>query len=111
MARKTKKAPAWDPAWLAQMKREYHPCDLGLHVCGVIEDEHGDRPLTVANLPAADEASARALFAALRPEFEDPDGELLVDLNLGAADHVAEQFGMHRQMLDRLLARAEEAQP
>jgi len=61
----------------------YHPCRTGLHVCSV--DEEANEPITVANFPFPDDASAADAFCSTGEEFsadealgEPPD--LVVDL-------------------------------
>jgi hypothetical protein len=79
---------------------QYHPCDIGLHVCGHLPDESG--PLTILNLPTKTAGEARALFEAARAECACQEGEpddFFVDLNI---DTQVDEFSMSRQMLDRL---------
>jgi hypothetical protein len=99
----TRKEAAERAAEIAKANREYHPCDIGLHICGQIEDEDGERPLTLANHPLASDAEARRVFALLRAEFEAPEDDVMVDLQVGDCNCEA-NFGMSRQMLPRLAA-------
>lgn len=88
--------------------REYHPCSMGLHICGQIEDEDGARPLTLRNIPASSMRSARKALVTLRGEFEatpDERGQVMVDLFDKAGD-LEDQFEVSRQMVDRVVARA-----
>lgn len=80
----------------------YQPCENGLHVCGFHPD--GMNFLTVANLPAADAEAAEVLFEWARAECSVVDGEphdLVVDLQQNG--DCTGDFGMSRQMLERLL--------
>jgi len=87
---------------LAQAEREYHPCDVGLHVCGVVEDDSA-RPLTLANHRLPSPEMARRAWAAARAELEDEGGEVAVDL-FTAPYSMDDSFTMRRQMLPRLAA-------
>ncbi len=80
----------------------YHPCRTGLHVCSV--DEEANEPITVANFPFPDDASAADAFCSTGEEFsadealgEPPD--LVVDLMSDGS--ILENFSMTRQMLGR----------
>lgn len=93
---------------LANAEREYHPCRVGVHVCGQIEDENGFRPYTVSNMPCRTFLAARALFDLLSPECERCAGEpddLMVDL-FSDYEMMEDQFLMSRQMLSRALSLA-----
>ncbi len=83
---------------------EYHPCDCGVHICGVIEDEDGERPLTIANFPTSSAAEARLLFDRLR-KFEaakDEPHDCIVDLNIDGDNLHIEDFAISRQMVEHL---------
>jgi hypothetical protein len=83
----------------------YHPCRCGIHVCG---DKDG-AAATFGNVPARDEAEARAMFEAAKAEAAvgpDEHYDLVVDLNLDLYNCHVEDFCITRQMLDRCLAAA-----
>ena len=106
-AQQTTMSAAERAAELEQARREYHPCGTGIHLCGQIEDEHDERPLTLGNFPAKSSEDARRLFAALRSEFEEDQDDILVDLMVD--DCMCEDnFHMTRQMIPRLAARVKE---
>lgn len=84
----------------------YDPCDVGVHVCGRrVCDKHthgpDEVPTTEFNVPCASDSQARQLFDSLKAEFEDEDGDLLVDLMQGDCS-IEDDFYIRRQMLDRL---------
>ncbi len=81
--------------------REYHPCSVGLHVCGATQD--GERPLTIANYPMKSADEARRIFDLVRKEFGEREGDLVVDLFIGPYDLV-DDFETRRQMLPRIAA-------
>lgn len=84
--------------------RQYHPCEIGIHVCGYNEGlPHGPH-FTILNLPM-DELAATAAFALLKVEFEvsDEDGEVLVDLNTTSG--CSDNFWMRRQMIESMQRR------
>lgn len=91
--------PSIDPS-----SREYcyQPCRFGLHVCGHHPD--GMNCLTIANLEVATEAAALDLFARAKAELAstETDADFVVDLQIN--DEHTDDFMMHRQMLDRLIA-------
>jgi hypothetical protein len=82
---------------------QYHPCDIGVHVCGALPDDSG--PLTILNLPTATPGEARALFDAAKAVCateEGEQGDFCVDLNVGWHEMQIADFWMNRQMLERL---------
>lgn len=88
---------------LAEADRLYHPCWCGVHVCGASPDEAA---MTVGQIPARNEAEARAIFAACKAEAEAQPGEpqdYVVDLNIDRDNLHVEDFPMTRQMLQRCL--------
>ena len=83
----------------AAVDRQYHPCETGLHVCG-IDDDAGlpfGPHFTVINLPMA-VSVARDAFERARVAFEVPDdeGDVLVDLQIEGSTE--DNFFMRRQM-------------
>ncbi len=92
---------------LRGLQAQYHPCDTGLHICGVDDDNEALRygpHFTVLNLPL-NEGDARALFARAEAELAHDDmatADLIVDLCIDGSTE--ENFPMMRQMLDRLVA-------
>lgn len=95
-------------AELEKANREYHPCDCGVHICGHIEDDDGERPFTLANFEAKTEMEAKALFERLR-QFAACPGEpedCCVDLNIGRDHQHVDDFCITRQMLERITAEA-----
>lgn len=100
--------PSFDPAWLAQLRREYCPCSLGLHVMGHLEDGDDVRGLTLANHPIPSAEIARRIWAEARSALEDEEGEVAVDLFVGP-NTMEDNFLMRRQMMPRLAAIVETA--
>jgi hypothetical protein len=101
---------AEDLAWLKKAERKYHPCNVGVHLCGQIEDADGERPLTLGNFACRSHDHARAFWEAAKAEFATEDGDVCVDLNLGGrwgCNHT-DDFMMWRQMIPRLAALAEQ---
>lgn len=86
-------------AEIAQAEREYHPCDDGLHVCGQICDEMGDRPLTLGNVPGVDGQK----FEALRAQYATPDDDFDIVIDRMVGGDIVDDFGMRRQDLAALL--------
>lgn len=90
------------------VERQYHPCRTGLHFCGIDDDADlvAGPHFTVANVVATPE-QARALFAFGKAEFEVPDdeGDVLVDLMIAGA--CEDDFFMRRQMVERFQREAE----
>lgn len=83
----------------------YQPCRTGLHVCGVHPD--GENAMTVLNLPTRTADEARGLFERARIEVGEARGQkadYVVDLMINR--DCDEDFGMNRQMLERLKALA-----
>ena len=88
--------------------RQYHPCDTGLHVCGI----NDERPLpagphyTLLNVPL-NAGDARRIFDRLKPVFEvsDDEGDVLVDLFIHGSTE--DDFWMRRQMFERFAREAE----
>lgn len=83
---------------LEEAEREYHPCQNGIHVCGVTADE--ERPLTVANVPGVTEAKWDVLKSAFQMT-EDDTPDLVIDFMVNG--DIMEDFGIRRQQLDALL--------
>lgn len=93
---------------IEQADREYHPCTTGLHVCGIIADELGERPLTLANVVGVDERQFDILETHYAlPEGEDPD--CIVDLCVDG--DIIRDFGIRRQSLDALIRSCNQALP
>lgn len=94
------RSPVETQKLLEGFRRQYHPCVIGLHVCGFAEEaEHGEH-VTFRNyvLP---EAIVRSVFEKAKAELgETEDSDFLVDLCIGDSMH--DDFWMTRQMLDRL---------
>ncbi len=93
----------WRRKEIEQADREYHPCLDGLHVCGIISDDAGERPLTLANAPRVD----ASIFGRLEAEFALPAGEdpdCIVDLFVEG--DIVRDFGIRRQQLDALVRAA-----
>ena len=85
----------------------YAPCAIGLHVCGMSDDEA--EPVTILNLPTRTAAEARRMFYRAKAECQisgDEPTSLVVDLCLGVNEYGADDFSMSRQMLERLIALA-----
>jgi hypothetical protein len=89
---------------IAQADREYHPCRNGLHVCGQICDEDGERPLTLANVPGV----ARSKFQALAVKFGIPHDESDLVIDFMVQGDIIEDFSMRRQDLDALIRSCKE---
>lgn len=83
----------------AEFDWQYHPCEWGLHVVGLNDDLPCGPHYTVLNIPLPP-ARAAAVFSSVRQMFEVPEceGEVIVDLNLGA-NNTEDNFWMRRQML------------
>jgi hypothetical protein len=89
---------------IAWANRTYRPTMPGLHVCG--GDHDANRVFTVLDIPARDDAEARAMWEAARAEcaVEKDASDLVVDLNIDEG-HV-DDFYTSRQMLPRIEAAA-----
>jgi hypothetical protein len=88
-------------AYLAAFDRQYHPCETGLHVCG-IDDDAGlpcGPHFTVLNVPLPKDR-ARAVFDVAKAQFActAAEGDVLVDLKI-EGDVIAD-FWMRRQMVE-----------
>lgn len=86
-------------AEIAKADREYHPCRNGLHVCGQIYDDDGERPLTLANIPGVQRVQFEALSAVYGVPHEDAD--LVIDFIVDG--DIVDDFSMRRQELEALL--------
>lgn len=80
----------------------YNPCDVGLHVCG---DDNGEA-VTLANFPCRSADHALRIFEMARTEFavDGDEWDVVVDLNISRDEKQVADFGMHRQMLNKLAA-------
>lgn len=104
-------AGAWGPKPARGETPRYCAPKTGLHVVGFDDDEersgHYNGPHiseVAASLSAPD---AQRLFADLRKEFGEEDGDLIVDLVI---DHsIEDNFYIRRQMLARVRAAIAEA--
>lgn len=82
----------------------YQPCTTGIHVCG--SDDVENWPVTLASFPMP-EVFARVVFAQMMQEYEVDDHDVIVDLFVGGDQ--LDNFGIKRQMLDRVRRECEAA--
>lgn len=88
-------------AYMKDFYRQYHPCETGLHVCG-IDDDAGllcGPHFTVLNVPLPED-DVKAAFDSAKMEFEclGADGDVLVDLIVSG--DILDNFWMRRQMVE-----------
>jgi hypothetical protein len=86
--------------YVEAFNRQYHPCETGLHVCG-IDDDAGllcGPHFTVLNLLFSVDA-VQAAFDAAKQSFScGDDGDVLVDLMIDG--EAIDDFWMRRQMVE-----------
>jgi hypothetical protein len=88
-------------SYMAAFHNQYHPCDTGLHVCGIDDDARlpcGPH-FTVLNI-AISEAEARVTFDAAKLTFActKDESDVLAELRVNG-DTIAD-FWMRRQMVE-----------
>jgi hypothetical protein len=99
-----------EPHFDTRGNSNYHPCRFGLHLCGQtvwqFDADLMPQPYTALNIPAKDEAEARAMFAAAKEaaSCSEQEADYCCDLNIGG-DHV-DDFWTNRQLLPALIAAA-----
>jgi len=102
-----------DPSFDARGNSNYDPVPIGLHLCGICQhpdgygDAFGQQPYTALNIPARNDAEARAMWEAAKAEASLPDREgedFLCDLNIGIG--CVDDFSTNRQLLPRLIKAA-----
>ena len=105
-----------EPHFDTRGNSNYTPIFPGLHLCGIcahpdgVGDTLGEQPYTALNLPARDDAEARAMWEAAKLEAsiaERTGEDFLCDLNLSDGAHA--DFSTNRQLVPRLIAAANAA--
>lgn len=79
-----------------RMLEAYRPPRTGIHVCGT--DDIEEWPVTLASFPMT-EARARMVFERLL-QFAETDHDVIIDLFVD--DNRPDDFGIRRQMMDRV---------
>lgn len=85
---------------IARYNAQYHPCETGVHVCGLRDDAEFGPHVTEANLPPV----SLAMFEKIKADYDEPDSndyEVIVDLMEDGS--CLTNFGVKRQMLNRVL--------
>jgi len=85
---------------IRRYNEQYHPCETGVHVCGLRDGAEFGPHVTEVNLPPV----PLAMFENIKAEYDEADSndyEVIVDLMEGGS--CIDNFGVKRQMLDRIL--------
>ena len=99
-ARRDGKGPtARQRAELMKALRIYHPPHTGIHICG--SDDEKNAAMTLGAFPMS-EVEARAAFETMKGEFSEPGGDCDVVVDLCVRGDIVDDFGMRRQMIERL---------